>query len=676
MNRLSAQELLRRAGITYIETHNGKFTTECPQCGGKYLNVKTDRDRDSACWYCRDCGESGPQPRAPSGGLGEPVAIYDYEDATGKRSFQVLKFEPPGQAKQFRQRIGPQQVKWSIKGVQLVPYRLPELIEAVALGRAVFVVEGEKDVELLRSRGVPATCNAMGAGKWRDEYDNFFNDADVVICGDNDEPGRKHVAQVVKHLKEVVKRLRVLELASIWPDIGPSDDVSDWFEHGGGTVEALWAAVGVLDDWKLPAEEQWVPDPADLAAQWAALDGDDGAPDNGPEPPPHGEPPDQHVPWSVPPFVWRDGATIPQRVFLYGHAYARGFVSATIADGGVGKSILRIAECLAMASGRNLLGITPPERVRVLYWNGDDPYVEVERRIHAVCKHHNIDLKTLTEEGWLFIGTRDKQPLCIAAAGRNGPKVDEDAAADIEAFIRTHQIGLACFDPLKALHRVPENDNTGMDLVADVFNVIAERTNAAITLDHHIRKPAFGQGEATTADARGATALINKVRLSRVCNPMTTQQAIAAHIKEEDRRRYFRVDGGKGNIAPPERAGWFKIVPVLCANGQDTPIVMPWTYPNAFDNITPDHMHRIRTMVAAGSYRKDSRSEDWVGKAVAEMLDLDTEEEADRKQVKAVLKTWFANGVLTTDKRQDQWRQWKAFVVPGNWTDEAAAVAD
>ena len=88
-------------------------------------------------------------------------------------------------------------------------------------------------------------------------------------------------------------------------------------------------------------------------------------------------------PWTVPVLSWRDPKTIPRRVFLYGHCYARGFVSVTIADGGVGKSLLKIVECLACATGRPLLGITPTERIRVLYWNGDDPYVEIERRIHA-----------------------------------------------------------------------------------------------------------------------------------------------------------------------------------------------------------------------------------------------------------------------------------------------------
>ena len=386
-----------------------------------------------------------------------------------------------------------------------------------------------------------------------------------------------------------------------------------------------------------------------------------------PEPEPRNRPP-----WTVPPFVWRDPATIPRRQFIYGRYYARGVVAATIGDGGIGKSILKKTELLAAASGRALLGIEPHERVRVLYWNGDDPATEVERRIHAICQHHKIDLKQLVEEGWLYIGTRDKQPLIIGETTGRGLVIHEKTVAEIEAFIREHNIGLAAFDPFKAVHRVSENDNTAIDAIADQFNLIAERTNAAIALDHHVRKPAFGQGETTTADARGASAMINKVRLSRVLNVMTPQQAIAARIKEDERRSYFRADTGKANIAPPGKAAWFRIFSVACPNGEDSPVVVPWKYPNAFDSITVEHMRKVREMAAQGRYRKDSQAADWIGRALADVTELDADDEADLRQIKEVLKAWFANGVLATELRKDEKRRTRAYVVPGNWNEGKA----
>jgi hypothetical protein len=59
------------------------------------------------------------------------VAIHDYRDIDGSLVFQVVRFDP----KDFRQRRpnGSGGYTWTTKGVRQVPYRLPELMEAMAL---------------------------------------------------------------------------------------------------------------------------------------------------------------------------------------------------------------------------------------------------------------------------------------------------------------------------------------------------------------------------------------------------------------------------------------------------------------------------------------------------------------------------------------------------------------
>ena len=77
-----------------------------------------------------------------------------------------------------------------------VPYRLPRVIETAKAGGTIYVVEGEKDVHAIEAAGAVATCNPMGAGKWRDEYSAALAGAHVIIVADDDEPGRKHAAAV------------------------------------------------------------------------------------------------------------------------------------------------------------------------------------------------------------------------------------------------------------------------------------------------------------------------------------------------------------------------------------------------------------------------------------------------------------------------------------------------
>jgi hypothetical protein len=91
------------------------------------------------------------------------------------------------------------------------------------------------------------------------------------------------------------------------------------------------------------------------------------------------------------PFTWRDPSTFPRRQYVYGHHYARQFLSVTAAQTKVGKSSLGLVEAVAMATGQNLLGVEPLRPMRIWYWNGEDPQEELERRVLAICLHYGVD---------------------------------------------------------------------------------------------------------------------------------------------------------------------------------------------------------------------------------------------------------------------------------------------
>jgi hypothetical protein len=178
------------------------------------------------------------KPRPNGDGQRKIVATYDYADETGAVLFQVVRFEP----KEFRQRQ-PNGI-WSVKGVRQVPYRLSAILEAIANDCPVVITEGEKDVDNLARWNVPATCNAGGAGKWRDEVNEHFRGADVVLIPDNDDAGYHHVHAVGAALIGVAKRIRVLML----PGLPVKGDVSDWIAAG-GTVEQFWELIETAPDW-------------------------------------------------------------------------------------------------------------------------------------------------------------------------------------------------------------------------------------------------------------------------------------------------------------------------------------------------------------------------------------------------------------------------------------------
>jgi hypothetical protein len=118
--------------------------------------------------------------------------------------------------------------------IPIVPYRLPQLIKAIANDDLVLVVEGEAKADLLANWNIAATCNAGGAKKWKPEHAAFLKGADVILVPDRDEAGFQHINVVGYSLVGIAKRVRVLLL----PDLRPKGDIIDW-ARSGGTREQL-----------------------------------------------------------------------------------------------------------------------------------------------------------------------------------------------------------------------------------------------------------------------------------------------------------------------------------------------------------------------------------------------------------------------------------------------------
>ncbi|MSU32089.1 MAG: hypothetical protein EXS25_05405, partial [Pedosphaera sp.] len=113
------------------------------------------------------------------------VKTYAYIDENGHLLFEVCRYEP----KDFRQRRpdGAGGWIWNTEGTRKVLFYLPAVIATVANNETVFLVEGEKDAESLILKGLAATCNSGGAGKWLPAYSETLRGADVIIVPDNDE---------------------------------------------------------------------------------------------------------------------------------------------------------------------------------------------------------------------------------------------------------------------------------------------------------------------------------------------------------------------------------------------------------------------------------------------------------------------------------------------------------
>jgi len=152
--------------------------------------------------------------------MGEPYieAEYTYTTEDHVPLYVVERWANP---KTFRCRPGLPAI------ADRVLYNLPAVAWARASNRTVYVVEGEKDVDVLAARGVPAVCNPGGAGKWLAHYSDSLRDMDVVVVADNDIPG-------VKHAREVATSVSFTASSVVLVKARYGKDISDLFAAGFG----------------------------------------------------------------------------------------------------------------------------------------------------------------------------------------------------------------------------------------------------------------------------------------------------------------------------------------------------------------------------------------------------------------------------------------------------------
>ena len=372
------------------------------------------------------------------------------------------------------------------------------------------------------------------------------------------------------------------------------------------------------------------------------------------------------------PYRCRDPRSMPARRWVYGRQLLRGSLSVIVAPGASGKTTLLVGTALALVTGRPLHDRAVwdgPQRVWL--WNLEDSEEEIARLIEAARLHWNI-----TDEdvgGRLFLSSGlDGAELCVAVEDREGFRILDPVIDELVTELKAKRIDVLVIDPFVSSHSVSENNNGAMDAVAKKWARVGVLADCSIVLVHHTRK--LNGAEASAEGMRGASAVSNASRSVVAINKMTPEEAARFGIQGEERRRFVKTYDDKNNRAPPaDKADWFQIVGVdlgngpLGGHGDNMPVALPWSPPDAFDGLTVEHLLQVQAKVAGGSWRKDPQSPDWVGEAVADVLGLDVSERKgpDAARTKALLAKWVANGMLTEEDGMDEKRRVRRFVRVG-----------
>lgn len=176
-----------------------------------------------------------PKTEVPDSGW-ELVTTYPYSDANGAIVQEVLREEVRDaegrKFKRFRQRFVDAAGDWtSTKPSDFAPvlYRHSEVVEAVAAGTPVWIMEGEKDVATAVDLGLVATTNAQGAGSFPVDLADVFAGAAVRVVLDRDLGGASRGVTLGKQLRDA----GASEVTLLYPaTVTAKSDFTDHVDEG------------------------------------------------------------------------------------------------------------------------------------------------------------------------------------------------------------------------------------------------------------------------------------------------------------------------------------------------------------------------------------------------------------------------------------------------------------
>jgi 5S rRNA maturation endonuclease (ribonuclease M5) len=538
-----------------VQPKGSYWIARCPAHDDRTASLSVSVGRDgkvltkchAGCTFDAIVRSAGMQPsqlfapradRAPSnGGNGHGrgngltlVDQYTYTDAHGEPLFQTRRYVP----KTFRQFRYAADGTWiaGLGDVEPVLFNLPAVIEAVALGKRIYIVEGEKDAQTLINRGHVATTSPMGAGKWRDSMAEALTRApDVVIMPDNDDAGRNHAKLIANSLAAYGATAHVVQL----PRLQEKQDVTDWFDAGGTDAELEL----VIQRERRASRRSWRLD--EVLADPELM-----------------RPPEAVVPR----LVWTGRSTLFSASLKAGKSTLIGFLAMQVSTGGRFLGAACLCGNVLIAGLEESLG----DLARRLQHFGAD-----HRRVHLI---DHVNGTTDERIGHILEVAARVEPVLVVVdtlvAYGMGVVQDENSAAQMQPLVQglsnaAHQNEFGLFI---AHHNNKGGGFRGSSAIGGGVDVLAEMTrpedqrDSLRTVKLQGRFPVsdfemrFGGGEFVLANADGASLIQRILDFVRV-SPRTSLRAIRESIggrasviddaiRHLEEQRFIRDEGGEG----------------------------------------------------------------------------------------------------------------------------------
>lgn len=228
----------------------------CPAHNDKNPSLSIDRDAERTLLFCHaGCSFEnivsalGSDPIPPSNFTKNQ---YLYNNPSGIPILRVTRTNKTDGTKSFfQERFNGKH--WETGGTKdtLAPYKYSHW-GMENFDQTIFLVEGEKCVELLEEIDLLATTTPGGANRWQQTYGEYFKNRKVVILPDADNAGKAYATTAAKDLIGIAKDVKIVEL----PGLSKGQDIYDWICVLGNTKEKLLSLIEEANHFTLEKNSQ------------------------------------------------------------------------------------------------------------------------------------------------------------------------------------------------------------------------------------------------------------------------------------------------------------------------------------------------------------------------------------------------------------------------------------
>jgi RecA-family ATPase len=197
-------------------------------------------------------------------------------------------------------------------------------------------------------------------------------------------------------------------------------------------------------------------------------------------------------------------------------------IHITTADGGTGKTTMKLVEAVCLALGEDFLGFKCKAPGRTLFVTGEDTAEKLGAMLGMIITQMGyINNKEKVSKILGSILIKKENDMCMITKTKQGfIAVNHEAVQKVFEAIEDFKPKMIVFDPIASFWGSESMLNDMSKAVTKFLGVIVEKSNACVEVINHMGKSSSNDKDMSQFAGRGGTGLPSHARVSRALRPI------------------------------------------------------------------------------------------------------------------------------------------------------------